>query len=45
MRAAAFALILFASPAMAGPPRTTAEYLTAYGKARAYAAAHSPLAP
>ncbi|MCP1549460.1 MULTISPECIES: hypothetical protein [Methylobacteriaceae] len=43
----AIILILLATPAAAAPEypvqHTTAEYLAAYGKARAYAQAHSPL--
>ncbi|KQO61740.1 hypothetical protein [Methylobacterium sp. Leaf88] len=43
----ALILILLASPAAAAPEypvrHTTAEYVAAYGKARAYAQAHSPL--
>ncbi|KQP79264.1 hypothetical protein [Methylobacterium sp. Leaf117] len=45
----ALILILLASPAAAAPEHpvrhTTAEYLAAYGMARDYARAHSPLAP
>ncbi len=47
MRTATFALILLATPAAtaSGNPvkHTTAEYLAAYGKAQAYAQAHSSL--
>lgn len=47
MRLAALALLILTTPAAAGGPvrHTTAEYLAAYVKARAYALAHSPLLP